>query len=139
MTREKRKVAAPIGSQQSSGINALRAKPAVYVPIDLKGIFRRPVNRAATAVKTTLALILLAACTPVPDRMDCTDRLRDWREGCTAARDDTAKAAPEAPNPPDVDEPDEPDGDDIEPDSKVDPDGWRDWRDRRDAEMEGGR
>ena len=142
MKREKRKVAAPIGSQQSSRINALRGKPAVSAPIDLKGVFLRHVNRAASTFRFALPLILLAACAPTLDRGDCTDRLRDWRDGCAVARDDAVRTAPEALEPP-AEEPETgggigtPDGGEgetpeepgKEPPRETDPDGWQDWKD----------
>ncbi len=45
-----------------------------------------------------LLAALLAGCTPMPDRMDCTGPLRD---GCTVSRDDAQPAAEQPPETPD--------------------------------------
>ena len=77
-----------------------------------------------------LAAIFLAACVPTVDRADCTDGAT-WRDNCTRDR-----AAVERP------EPEEPGGHwatrDNEPDSRVDPEGHRDWQRDRDRQIEEG-
>jgi len=75
-------------------------------------------------------LLILAACAPALDRQDCTETAT-WRQSCESR--DVTRAGPE---------PEEPGGHwatrDNEPDSRTDPEGHRDWRADRDAQVREG-
>ena len=92
---------------------------------------QRKCDRARLAA-VILAAFALTACVPaqIQSRDDCTDGAT-WRDNCTRDR-----AAVERP------EPEEPGGHwatrDNEPDSRVDPEGHRDWQRDRDRQIEEG-